>query len=139
MADKPPKTATRRRRRILIAVGILGLIVIAVLLGVGVYLFFSGHDTTGLEGTWHFANDPRHSYEFLPNGELASWFGSKQWWNGIGWSATWRRDGDRISIRTDRNWDFEGELDGGTIRGKMLMRDPNGAGVSEVDLVWQRE
>jgi hypothetical protein len=139
MADQPPKNAARRRRRVLLAAGILGLLVVALLLGGWAYLTFSGHDTSGLEGTWRDANNPRHSYEFQRNGDLACWWGSKQWWNRIGWSATWRRDGQRITIRTDRNWNLEGQLDGDAIRGKMLLRDETGAVVSTPDVVWQKE
>jgi hypothetical protein len=52
---------------------------------------------------------------------------------------TWQRDGQQITIRTTRNWDFVGQLDGGEIRGKMILRDQAGAAVSEHDAVWRRE
>jgi hypothetical protein len=139
MANQPPTLAARRGKRILIAIGILSLMVVAGLAGGWAYLRFSGHDTAGLEGTWRDPSNPKHSYEFRPNGDLACWYGSKAWWNRIGWSATWRRDGNRITIRTDRNWGFEGHLDGGTIRGKMLIRDETGAVVNTTDVVWQKE
>jgi hypothetical protein len=65
---------------------------------------------------------------------------TKSWWNRIGWSASWRRDGNQIRILTDRNWDFEGQLDGETIRGQMLIRDqPGGKVVTTTEVVWQRE
>jgi hypothetical protein len=115
------------------------LIVIVVLVGGWAYLRFSGHNTAGLEGTWRDPSDPRHFYEFQPDGDLATWFGSKDWWNRIGWSATWRRAGNKITIRTDRNWDFEGQLGGGTFRGKMFIRDPTGAVVNTADVTWQKE
>jgi hypothetical protein len=129
----------RGTKRVLIVAGIVGSLVVIALVGGWTYLRFSGHNMAGLEGTWRDASNPKHSYEFRPNGDLACWHGSKGWWNRIGWSATWRRDRDRITIRTDRNWDFEGQLDGGTIRGKMLMRDEIGAVVNTADVVWQKE
>jgi hypothetical protein len=129
----------RGTKRVLVAVGIVGSLVVAVLLGGWTYLRFSGHNMAGLEGTWRDTNNPGHHYEFRPNGDLETWIGSKSWWNRIGWSATWRRDGQQITIRTDRNWDFKGELDGGVIRGKMLIRNESGAIETEVDAVWQRE
>ena len=139
MRDQPLTTAPRRAKRLLIAFGILGLLVGAALVGGGAYLLFSGHDRAGLEGTWRDTNDPKQYYEFRPNGALATWSGSKLWWNRIGWSATWRRDGNQIYIRTDRNWDFEGQLEGETIRGKMLIRDEKGAVVNTPEVVWQKE
>lgn len=139
MADPLRNTATHRTKQVLIAFGVLGLIVFVALVGGGAYLIFSGHNTAGLEGTWRDPTNPKHSYEFRPNGELASWYGSKEWWNRMGWSATWRRNGNQITIRTDRNWDFQGELDGGTIRGKMLMRNEFGVVESTADVVWQKE
>jgi len=140
MADQPPTPATRRNKRVLLALGILGVIAVAALVGGWAYLRFSGHNTAGLEGTWHMEGNPRDVYEFRPNGELASWSSSKkEWWDKPGWSATWRRDGQQITIRTDRNWDFEGQLDGGTIRGKMLMRGKTGAVYNTADVAWQKE
>jgi hypothetical protein len=53
--------------------------------------------------------------------------------------ATWRRDGQQITVRTTRGWDFVGQLDGGTIRGQMIIRDETGATVNTTDTVWQRE
>jgi hypothetical protein len=100
---------------------------------------YSGHDRVGLEGTWRDRNNLKHFYEFRPDGELATWVGSQESYNRIGWSATWRRDGNRITIRTDRNWDFEGQLGGVTIRGKVLIRDGAGAVVNRVDEIWQKD
>jgi hypothetical protein len=138
MGDQLPAIAARRNKRVLIALGILGLLVVVALAGGWVYLWIAGHDRAGLEGTWRDQVNPTHSYEFQANGNLATWSGSKQWWNQIGWSATWRRDGNRITVRTDRNWDFEGQLDGATIRGKMLIRDETGVVVTTADVVWQK-
>jgi hypothetical protein len=141
MASQPPAAVGQRgTKRVLVAVGIVGSLVVAALVGGWTYLRFSGHNMAGLEGTWRDTNNPSHLYEFRPNGDLETWTtGSKSWWNRIGWSATWRRDGQQITIRTDRNWDFKGQLDGGAIRGKMLIRNESGAIETEVDAVWQRE
>jgi hypothetical protein len=78
MADQPPTTATRGNKRVLIAFGILGLTAVAALVGGWAYLRYSGQNTAGLEGTWRAPNDPKHSYEFRPNGDLACWFGPKE-------------------------------------------------------------
>ena len=138
MTSQPPRRMTRRTRRGLIAGMILGLVAVAVL-GGWAYLRSSRQDTAGLEGTWRDPNNPRHRYEFERDGELACWFGPKDWWNRIGWEATWRRDGDRIIIRTDRNWDLDGRLDGDTIRGTMRTRDASGVVVGTTEVVWQKE
>jgi hypothetical protein len=137
MTVQPPKTAPRRFRRILIALAFL--IVVAAPVGGWAYLNFMRHDRAGLEGTWRWASETsRTTYEFLPSGELASWNGPKNWWSRIGWSASWRRNGSRITIRTDGNWNFDGELEGDKIRGKMLMRDEKGATVTTGEMVLQK-
>jgi hypothetical protein len=136
----PEDRPRRKDSRVLVVVGVLAPLVVAALLAVWLYPRFVGQDTTGLEGTWRMGNNGKHIHEFRRNGEVACWFGSsKEWWNQLGWSATWKRDGRRITIRTDRNWDFKGELDGDTIRGKMLMKGPNGVVDQEIDTVWQKE
>src|SRR5262245_4594158 len=91
MVDQPPITATRRNKRVVSAMGILGLIVVAALVGCWAYLKSSRQDTTGLDGTWRFQNNLKHSFEILREGELACWARAKEWWNRIGWCATWRR------------------------------------------------
>jgi len=140
MASQPPAAAGQRgTKRVLVVAGIVGLLVVAALVGGWTYLRVSGHRMAGLAGTWRDTNNPKHLYEFQPNGGLDTWTGSKSWWNRIGWSATWRRDGQQITIRTDRNWDVKGRSDGATIRGKMLIRDETGAVVNTADVVWQRE
>jgi hypothetical protein len=55
-------------KRILIALEILGLFVLATLVGGWAYLRFSGHNMTGLDGTWRDTNNPRHIYEFQSSG-----------------------------------------------------------------------
>jgi hypothetical protein len=46
---------------------------------------------------------------------------------------------NQITIRTDRNADFQGQLGGGTIRGKMFIRDATGAVVNTADVMWHTE
>src|SRR4051812_14514007 len=140
----PEDRPRRKDSRVLVVLGILTPLVVAALLAVWLYPRFVGQDTTGLEGTWYQAASRIHIYEFERSGELACWSGrTKQWWNRLGSFATWRRDGQEVTIRTDRNWDFRGRLEGNTIRGKMLMKDPGGVprpGVDqEIDMVLQKE
>jgi hypothetical protein len=63
------------------------------------------------------------------------------WYGGlpVDHFLTWQRDGNQITIRTTRNWDFVGQLDGGEIRGKLILRDQSGAAEGEHDAVWRRE
>jgi hypothetical protein len=63
------------------------------------------------------------------------------WYNGLPMDRylTWQRSGQQITVRTTRHWDFVGQLDGGEIRGKMIVRDPTGAVVSEEEAVWRRQ
>jgi hypothetical protein len=140
MENQAPAVAqsSRSHRIILITLGVVSLVVVA-LVGGWAFLHFSRTNTAGLEGTWRDPNSAGHHYEFQPKGQLDTWSGQKHWRNKIGWSATWRRDGQQITIRTDRNWDFVGELDGGAIRGKMMIRDENGAIVNTSDAVWLKE
>ena len=134
-AVAPPGSSPRR-----VVLGIVGSFIIAAMVGGWAYFRFSGHDLTGLEGTWRDLNNPKHLYEFRPNGAVDTWSGGfKSWWNRVGWSATWRRDGQQITVRADRNWDFKGRLDGGTIRGKVLIRNESGEVETEADAVWRRE
>src|SRR3954468_21274116 len=115
-SQPPAPVKPRGNKRVLVVSGIVGLFAVLALLGGGAYLWFSRHNVEGLEGTWHDSDNPTHHYEFRRNGDVATWSGSKSWWNKIGWDATWRRSGQQITIRTDRNWDFVGELDGDVIR-----------------------
>ena len=141
MENQTPAVAQSRgnKRVIFIAFGIVSLVVAVALVGGWAFLHFSRNNMTGLEGTWHDPKNAGHHYEFQPNGSVDTWSGQKHWWNKIGWSATWRRDGQQITIRTDRNWDFVGELDDGTIRGKMNSRLEAGADVITTDTVWLKE
>ena len=53
--------------------------------------------------------------------------------------VTWRRDGQQITVRTTRGWDFVGQLDGRTIRGQMIVWDQTEAIVNKTDTVWLKE
>lgn len=139
--------SARRRRRgnkgVYIAVGAVVLILVG-LLGTLAYLRFTGHDMTRLEGIWVDPNDShgnnRHRYEFRPDGNVDSWQGlQKSLWNTLGWEAKWRRKGDEITIRTDRNWDFVGKLEGDTLRGTMTIRTYPAGTDSTADMVWRKE
>jgi hypothetical protein len=119
--ESPAAALPRGNKRVLIAFAIGGLLLLVVvaLLGGWAYLTFSGHNMAGLDGTWRDLKNPGHAYEFHRSGRVDTWSGGhKSWWNKIGWSATWHRDGQQITIRTDRNWDFVGRLDGASIRGE---------------------
>src|SRR5262245_142787 len=89
----------------------------------------------GLEGVWRDPTDPKHSYRFRPGGGVDAWF------EGLPMDhfLDWQRDGQQITVRTTRHWDFVGHLIGDEIRGKMILRDLTGAAESEHDAVWQRE
>lgn len=140
-SQSSPSMAARDNRRALIfvALGVIALLVVAGLAGGLIYWKFSGQNMAGLQGTWRNPKNPKHTYEFKPNGEVDTWSGSKSWWNRIGWTATWRRDGQNITIQTDRNWDLKGTLEGNSIRGKMIMRDGAGETETEIDVVWERD
>lgn len=122
----------------------LGLLVLAALGLVGFLVVqrFTGHDMTGLEGVWHAAGDTdrRQGYDFQPDGTVSAWNGNqKGFWNTIGWEARWRRTGDQITIRTDRNWDFVGNLEGDTLRGTMTIRNYPDRTETTTEMVWRRE
>jgi hypothetical protein len=136
MENQPPASAKPRgNKRVLIAFGILGLVVVAALVGGWAYLKFSGQNMAGLEGTWRDPVDPRHTHQFRRNGQVDTWYGVLPMES----FATWQRDGQQITVRTTRGWDFVGQLDGGTIRGQMIIRDETRATVNTTDTVWQKE
>jgi hypothetical protein len=87
---------------------------------------------TGLEGVWRDEDSPKHVYRFRKDGTL------ENSWGGLpfGSFGTWVRDGDKVTVRTIRNWDFEGELKGKEIRGRIIVL-PDG---KETDTkVWKHE
>jgi hypothetical protein len=136
MGHQPLTSAKPRGTKyVLVVAGIVGLVVIVALVSGGVYLIFSGHNTTGLEGTWRDPANPRHTHQFSASGRVNSWYGSLPMES----FASWQRDGQQITVRTTRGWDFVGKLEGGTIRGKMIIRDENGAVVNTTETEWRKE
>jgi hypothetical protein len=116
----------------------LGFLVAAGLVGGWVWLKSArvpGRDTAGLEGTWRDRPDSRHTYRFRASGDVDAWY------EGLPMERfmTWQRDGQQITVRTTRGWDFVGQLGEGEIRGKQIMRDSSGATVNEIDEVWRKE
>ena len=138
MASQPPVVTNRpgpKRARLMLGIlGTLGLCVVAALVGVLTYSTVSGSNMAGLQGTWRDPANDRHNHRFQPNGGVESYFGSLP----MEQFASWRRDGQQITIRTIRNWDFVGQLEGDEIRGKRLIRDDTGAVVHTTDTVWRR-
>src|SRR5262245_39674720 len=118
----------------LVACLAVGMLLVLALVA-GVAHLRSREKMAGLGGTWRDAPTSRHTFQFRPNGDLEAWYQTLP----MGALGRWQRDGQQITIRTDRNWDFEGELDGEEIRGKQTLRDQDGATVTTVDGVWRRE
>ncbi len=139
-----PLIARRPQHRSRLPYLIAGLVclTLATLLGLAIYFRFTGHDMTGLEGVWHADSDPdkRQGYDFQPDGTVSAWNGKeKSFWNTIGWEASWRRSGDEITIKTDRNWDFVGKLEGDTLRGTTTIRSYPDWTASTAEMVWRKE
>jgi hypothetical protein len=136
MVSQPSGYAQARgNKRVLVVLGIVGLCIVALLGVGGAYLIFSGHNTAGLEGTWRDPANPRHTHRFQPSGGVDTWHDKLPMERFV----TWRRDGQQIIVRTTRGWDFEGQLEGEMIRGKMIIRDEKGAVVNTTDTVWRKE
>jgi hypothetical protein len=143
MSNQLPGSAASPRRRAasrwrLAGLSCLGLLLLLVA-GLG-GLAYWGYgqflaEPPGLGGVWYDPTDPKHTYRFRAGGAMDAWYGGLP----MDRFLTWQRDGQQITIRTTRNWDFVGQLDGGEIRGKMILRDPTGAAESEYDAVWRRE
>jgi hypothetical protein len=129
------------RKRVLIwaAVIVIPIIAMALIAGTGGYLLWramgpatSKRDMTGLEGVWRDEDSPKHVYRFQKDGTL------ENSWGGLpfGEFGTWEREGDKITVRTIRDWDFEGKLGHGVIRGQVITR-PNSNGIGEK--TWKHE
>ncbi|MFO0964650.1 MAG: hypothetical protein U0793_03560 [Gemmataceae bacterium] len=129
----------RGSARVLVVAGI-GVVVVLAGLGFAAWLLLAPQDTAGLEGTWRAAESPKHTYEFLPSGDVEVWYGRKgSLLFPMARFATWRRDGSQITVHTTRGWDFVGRLEGGAIRGEMLIRNEAGVIESRVAAAWLRE
>jgi len=136
MSNQLPGPAASPRRR-LAELSCLGLLLAVA--GVG-GLAYWGYgkllaEPPGLGGVWYDPTDPKHTYRFRAGGAMDAWYGGLP----MDHFLTWQRDGQRITIRTTRNWDFVGQLDGGEFRGKVILRDQSGAAEGERDAVWRRE
>jgi hypothetical protein len=124
------ETTSKRRRALRLAALAIGLLALMLLLGAfGVWQILStvgrsGRDLTGLDGVWRDEDSPKHLYRFRPDGKI------ENSWGGLpfGEAGTWDRDGATITIHSIRDWDFEAELDGGEIRGRLIQRSTGNAG-----------
>ena len=135
-SSAPPRRRASSRRRLVVLLRLGLLLAVA---GVG-GLAYWGYgkflaEPPGLGGVWYDPTDPRHTYRFRAGGAVGAWYGEL----AMDHFLTWQRDGNQITIRTTRNWDFVGQLDGGEIRGKLILRDQSGAAEGEHDAVWRRE
>jgi hypothetical protein len=135
MADQPSRSAASRRR-----LAVLSCLVVALVLTGAGGLAYWGYvklvaEPPGLGGIWHDPTDPKHTYRFRTSGDMDAWY----WGLPMDHFLTWQRDGNQITIRTTRSWDFVGQLHGGEIRGKMILRDQSGAALSEHDALWKRQ
>jgi hypothetical protein len=120
---------------------VIGLaIVLALLAGVGGYVGWriatrpdpNARDMTGLEGVWRDEDSPKHLYRFRKDGTL------ENSWGGLpfGSFGTWEREGDKVTVQTIRDWDFEAELKGKELRGQVMMRS---SGIASDAKVWKHE
>jgi hypothetical protein len=130
--DEPPRP---RKRAVLGCVlllplaGLLGGLALSHVAGPG------AHDMAGLEGRWREPVNPRHSYHFRPDGNLESA------WSGLshGVIGTWGRDGQRIKIRHNRDWQHVDDLDG-TLQGEAIQWQATDRRTGErYDKVWKRD
>jgi hypothetical protein len=101
------------------------IVAMALIAGTGGYLLWrakgpvaSKRDMTGLEGVWRDEGSPKHVYRFHKDGTF------ENSWGGLpfGEFGTWEREGDKITVRTIRDWNFEGEIKDGEIRGSIIDR-----------------
>ncbi len=135
-AELPPDRGSACWRLVLLVS--LGVLLVGALVGGWAWLKFAtapGPDMTGLEGIWRDRPDSKHTYQFRASGDVDAWY------EGLPMARfmTWQRDGQQITVRTTRNWDFVGQLGEGEIHGKQMIRDQTGATVNSVDQVWRRE
>src|SRR5262249_37828820 len=133
-ADKPTGVSGRKRWP-LIVIATAGLFLAFDVVAGWVYLQRQSARMVGLEGTWRAGANSRHTHQFWMNGDVDSWYGSLP----MGSFMKWQRNGNTINIKTDRNWDFVGELEGDQIKGKMILLNEKGLVETTVDEVWRRE
>jgi hypothetical protein len=119
---------------LLLLVTVAGLLLGAAATG-WFYLHRQRAQMAGLEGTWRAGANSRHTHQFSANGTVYSWYESLP----MEPFMRWTRHGNTITIKTDRKWDFEGELEGDTIRGQMILLNEKGQIETRVDQVWRRE
>ena len=136
MSNQLPGPAALLRRRLAV-LSCLGLLLAVAGVGGLAYWGYGKFlaEPPGLGGGRYDPTDPKHTYPFRAGGAMDAWYGGLP----MDHFLTWQRDGQQITIRTTRNWDFVGQLDGGEIRGKVILRDPTGAAENERDAVWRRE
>jgi hypothetical protein len=136
MPNQPLRSAASPNRRLAVLLCFAVLLVVA---GAGGLAYWGSvkflAEPPGLGGTWYDPADPKHTYRFRANGDMDAWYGTLP----MDHFLTWQRDGQRITIRTTRHWDFVGQLDGGEISGKMILRDQTGAAESQHGTVWRRQ
>jgi hypothetical protein len=129
---RPPRSWKRAVRRAALALSlvlVLGAAVLWVVLSSGNR---GGRDMAGLGGTWRDTTSPKHTYRLRPDGKVDGWYEGLPY----GVIGTWDRDGQNVVVHTDRNWDLEGTLEDGTIRGRLVER-PSGNPLGPT--VWKRE
>ena len=132
-AASPRRRASSRRR--LAVLSCLGLLLAVAGVGGLAYWGYGKFlaEPPGLGGVWYDPTNPKHTYRFRAGGAMDAWYGGLP----MDHFLTWQRDGQQITIRTTRNWDFVGQLDGGAIRGKLILRDQSGAAEGEHDAAWR--
>jgi hypothetical protein len=130
---------TRKRVLIWAAVILVPIVTMALIGGTGGYVLWRAigsaaikTDMTGLEGVWRDEDSAKHMYRFQKDGTL------ENSWGGLpfGRFGTWEREGDKITVRTIRAWDFEGQLEGKVIRGQIIMRPSGDVGGEKA---WKHE
>ena len=133
----PTAPPTRRRRSWLVmALAVLTLLFVVGAGGTLFYFHLRAQKLAGLEGTWRDPADPKHSYQFRSNGNVDAWWESLPMGNFM----TWSRDGNTITIHSERAGDFVGQLEGNEIRGQTTIRDhESGKAIQTQDTVWRRE
>ena len=116
----------------------IGCLLVAGIIGVRAWRHFpppNERDLSGLGGAWSEGAGAKHTYQFRANGDVAVWY------EGLPMDRfmTWEREGRQITIRTTRNWDFNGHLGEDEIRGQQTIRGSDGRVTHIVYAVWRRQ